>query len=66
MDYTFIKATEIFDRLMKTSRAQHMPPRSCDNMTNDLGKIIMEAMMGKLLKGVDSTNAGVKEMRSDL
>lgn len=43
-----------------------MPPRNCDNVANDSGKISMEPMMAKLQKGVESTNAGVKEMRNDL
>lgn len=43
-----------------------MLPRNYDNIVNDSRKIFIEATMDKLLKGVESTDAGVKEMKSDL
>lgn len=44
----------------------HVPSGSHDNVANNLGKKSMEAMMANLLKRVDSTDASVKEMVSDL
>lgn len=43
-----------------------MPPKIYDNVANDSGKISREAMITKLLNGVESTNACVKEMKSGL
>lgn len=37
-----------------------------DDTTNESGKMFMEAMMFKLLKRLDSTDVGVKEIRSQL
>lgn len=39
---------------------------SHDNTNNYSSKLSMKAMMAKLLKGVGSTNMGVKKMKSDL
>lgn len=44
----------------------YVPPRNCEAVAPSSGKMSMEDMMAKLLKGVEATNTGVTEVKNDL
>ncbi|PHT31728.1 hypothetical protein CQW23_28065 [Capsicum baccatum] len=51
----------------KTDRSGlYVPPGNCETTTSGLGKMSMEDMMAKLLKGVEATNTSVTEVKNDL
>lgn len=44
----------------------YVTPGNCDSTATSTVKISIEDMMSKLLKGVESIDTGVREMKSDL